>query len=26
VRMPSMNAYWRDLRLKTLAAVDRGIP
>jgi transposase len=24
--MPSMNAYSRDLRLKTLAAVDRGIP
>jgi transposase len=24
--MPSMNAYSRDLRLKTLAAIDRGIP
>jgi len=26
VRMPSMNAYSKDLRLKTLAAIDRGIP
>src|ERR687897_1383436 len=25
-RMTSMNAYSRDLRLKTLAAIDRGIP
>jgi transposase len=24
--MTSMNAYSRDLRLKTLAAIDRGIP
>jgi transposase len=24
--MPSMNAYSKDLRLKTLAAIDRGIP
>ena len=24
--MPSMNAYSRDLRLKTLSAIDRGIP
>jgi transposase len=26
MRMPSMNAYSRDLRLKTLTAIDRGIP
>jgi transposase len=24
--MPSMNAYSKDLRLKSLAAIDRGIP
>jgi transposase len=24
--MPSMNAYSKDLRLKTLAAIDRAIP
>src|SRR4051794_4930687 len=24
--MPSMNAYSKDLRLKTLAAIERGIP
>jgi transposase len=24
--MPFMNAYSKDLRLKTLAAIDRGIP
>jgi transposase len=24
--MPSTNAYSRDLRLKTLTAIDRGIP
>jgi len=24
--MLSMNAYSRDLRLKTLSAIDRGIP
>ncbi len=26
MRMLSMNAYSKDLRLKTLAAIDRGIP
>lgn len=26
MRMLSMNAYSKDLRLKTLAALDRGIP
>jgi transposase len=26
MRMPSMNAYSKDLRLRVLAAVDRGIP
>jgi transposase len=26
MRMPFMNAYSRDLRLKTLTAIDRGIP
>jgi transposase len=26
MRMATMNAYSRDLRLKTLAAIDRGIP
>jgi transposase len=26
VRILSMNAYSKDLRLKTLAAIDRGIP
>ena len=24
--MPFMNAYSKDLRLKTLAAIDRGVP
>jgi len=24
--MPSMNAYSKDLRSKTLAAIDRGVP
>lgn len=26
MRMFSMNAYSKDLRLKTLAAIDRGVP
>ena len=26
MRMPSMNAYSKDLRLEVLAAIDRGIP